>query len=86
MDMDFLIFTYPQGSTINETDACSFAQKYLLDERGQWDGHFFFQFNKMVIGNDLGKEMPHMPADLFHIEMLQTMVSRVMEKYHDFSF
>lgn len=50
MDMDSLIFTYPQGSTVNEADACSFAQKYLLDERGQWDGHFFFQFNKMVMG------------------------------------
>ena len=68
MDMDSLVFTYPQRSGVNEADACTFAQKHLLDEQGQWDGHFFFQFNKTVIGNDLWKEMAHMFADLFLIK------------------
>ena len=44
--------------------------------------HFFFQFYKSVIGDDFGKEMAHMTADLFDIEMLQTSVTRVVEKYH----
>lgn len=83
MDMDSLVPTYPQRSTVNEADACTLAQKYLLDEQGQWNGYFLFQFNKTVMGNDLGKEMSHMPTDLFHIEMLQTTESRVMEKYHE---
>jgi len=69
MDVDSLVPTYPQGSTINEAEARTLAQKYLLDEQGQWDGHFLFQFNKTIMGNDLGKEMPHMPADLFHMVM-----------------
>lgn len=47
------------------------------------DGYFFFQFNKTVIGDDLGEEMAHMLADLFLIEVLQAPVSRVMDKYHD---
>ena len=82
MDMDSQVFTYPQRSGVNEADTCAFALKHLLDEQGQWDGHFFFQFNKTVIGDDFWKEMAHMTADLFHIEMFQTTVARVMEKYH----
>lgn len=34
MGMGSLVLTYPQGSTVNEADACTLAQKYLLDEQG----------------------------------------------------
>ncbi len=49
MDMDSLVFTYPQRSAVNEAETCTFAPKHLLDEQGQWDGYLFFQFNKTVI-------------------------------------
>lgn len=60
----------------------AFAQKDLLDEQSQRDG-FFSQFHKTIMGDGVGKQMAHMPADLFLIEMLQTTVAGVMEKYHD---
>ena len=71
MDMDSLVPAYPQRGGVNEADTSAFAQKHLLNEQCQWDGHFFFQFYKTVIGDDFGKEMTHMPADLFHIEMFR---------------
>ena len=58
-------------------------QNVFFDELSQQDGHLFSQFNKTVIGYDLGKEMTHILTDLFLIEMLQTTIYRVMEKYQD---
>lgn len=81
--MDSLVLAYPQWGTVNETDACALAQKHLLDEQSQRDSHFFFQFNKAVIRNNLWEEMSHMLADLFQIKMFQTTITRVMKKYHD---
>lgn len=47
-------------------------KKKPLDEKSQRDGNVFFQFNKTVVRNDLWKEMAHMFADFFLIEMPQT--------------
>lgn len=66
---------YPQREAVDESDACAFAQKHLLDEYGKRNGHFFFQLHKTVKGNDLGKEMAHVPEGLFLIEMLKATVA-----------
>lgn len=47
-------------------------KKKPLDEKSQRDGNVFFQLNKTVVRNDLWKEMAHMFADFFLIEMPQT--------------
>lgn len=55
MDMDSLVFTYPQRSAVNEAETCTFAPKHLLDEQGQWDGYLFSNSTKRLYETTLGK-------------------------------
>lgn len=87
MNMYSLILTNTQRSTVHKADACTFAQKYLLDEQGKRDCHLTLNLNETVVGNNLWKEMTHMLADLFKIKVLETTITRIMKKddnHHNF--
>jgi hypothetical protein len=45
--------------------------------------YFFFKFYETVIGNYLRKQMVHVPAYFFQIEMFQAAIAGIMEKNHD---
>ena len=50
MNMYSLILTNTQRSTVHKADACTFAQKYLLDEQGKRDCHLTLNLNETVVG------------------------------------
>ena len=61
--------------------------KVPFDKQSQGDGNLFFQLHKTVIRDNLWKEVSHILADLFLIEMLQTTIAWIMKEYqnqHDF--
>ena len=72
--MDPLILAYTQRGAVHKADACTLAQENLLDEHYQWDGNLTFQFNETVVGNHFWKQMAHVLAYLFEIEMLQAAI------------
>ena len=72
--MDPLILAYTQRGTVHKADACTLAQENLLDEHYQWDGNLTFQFNETVVGYRFWKQMAHVLAYLFEIEMLQAAI------------
>ena len=74
MNIDALILAYKQRSTVHKVDTCTLAQENLLDEHYQWDGNLTFQFNETVVGDHLRKQMAHVLAYLFEIEMLQAAI------------
>lgn len=75
MNMNTLVSAYPERSTVNETDASAFAQQYFLNKQGKRNGHFLLQFNKAVIGHQLGKQVAKMFRDMLQIEMLQASIT-----------
>ncbi len=48
MLMDALVFADPQWRTVNETDACTYALQYVLDEDGNRYSDFFFKLHETV--------------------------------------
>ena len=72
--MDPLILAYTQRGAVHKADACTLAQENLLDEHYQWDGNLTFQLNETVVGYHLRKQMAHVLAYLFEIEMLQAAI------------
>lgn len=72
--MDPLILAYTQRGAVHKADTCTLAQENLLDEHYQWDGNLTFQFNETVVGNHFWKQMAHVLAYLFEIEMLQAAI------------
>ncbi len=89
MTMDSLYLAYTQWSAVNKTYADTLSQQNFLYENSQRNGNIPLKFHKTVIGHHLGKEMAHVLADLFHIEVLQTTITGVMKKYyneHDLRF
>lgn len=42
----------------------------VISQNYQWDGNLTFRFNKMVVGYHLRKQMAHVLAYLFEMEML----------------
>jgi len=47
--VDALVFADPRRRTVNETDACTHALQYALDEDGKRYGDFFFKFHETVV-------------------------------------
>jgi len=83
VDVDSLISAYPERSAVYEADARSLSQQYLLDEQCKGNGHILLQFNKPVVGYQLGEQMPQMLRHMLQIEMLQTAIPGTMKQYHD---
>lgn len=82
MDMDSLVFTYPQRSAVNEAETCTFAPKHLLDEQGQWDGYLFSNSTKRLYETTLGKRW----RIYFHIFPDKNILDNDIpnhKKYHD---
>lgn len=70
MNMNTLILAYPERCAVYKTDACTFAKQHFLDEQGQRDSHFLFQFHKAVVGNHFWEEVSKPLADVLQIVML----------------
>ena len=60
VDVDSLISAYPERSAVYEADARTLSQQYLLDEQCKGNGDILLQFNKPVVGYQLGEQMPQM--------------------------
>ena len=60
-----LVTAYTQRGGIHKADAGTNAQQDFLDENGQLQQDFLFQFHKTVIGHMFGKEMSQMLAYIF---------------------
>ena len=74
VNMDPLILGYTQRGAVHKAEACTLARENLLDEHYQWDGNLTFQFNETVVGYHFWKQMAHVLAYLFEIEMLQAAI------------
>ena len=55
--VDALVFADPQRRTVNEIDACTLTQQYVLDEDGKRYGDFFFKFHETVVRHKLWKPL-----------------------------
>ena len=69
--------------TIHKTYTSAFPKQHFLYEQSQRNGNFFFKFNETVVGNNIRKEMAHMTADFFIVEIFQTTITRIVKQYHD---
>ena len=82
-----LVTAHTQRGGVHEADAGTSAQQDLLDENGQLQQDFFFQFHKTVVGHTPGKEMGQVLADMFLVVMLETSeTSRVEQNQDDHDF
>ena len=82
VDVYALVLAHTQRRTVYETDTCAFSQEHLLDEDNHRNGYGALQLHEAVVGDHVREKMAKVLADVFHIEMLQAAVSRIMKKDH----
>ena len=83
VDVYALVLAHTQRRTVYETDTCAFSQEHLLDEDNQRNSDGALQLHKAIVGDHVREQVAKVLADVFHIEMLQAAVARIMEKDHD---
>ena len=83
MNMDALILAHPEWCAVHKTDAGAFAQKHLLDEKGQRNCDVLLQLHEAVVGHHLGEQVAEPSAHVLQIEMFQTPVAGIVEQDHD---
>ena len=58
--VDSLVLAYTEWCAVYEADARTLSQQYLLDEQCKGYGDILLQFNKPVVGYQLGEQMLEM--------------------------
>ena len=83
VNMDALILAHPEWCAVHKTDAGAFAQKHLLDEKGQRNCDVLLQLHEAVVGHHLGEQVAELSAHVLQIKMLQAPVAGIVEQDHD---
>ena len=71
---------HSQCRRVREADAGALAQKHVLDEQCQAEGHFLFQLHEAAVGGEDGEQVPHVAADVFEVEVLEAAEAPGMEQ------
>ena len=83
VEADTLVPAHPQGGAVHETDARAGSHAASVHEQDEGDHHLPLQLDEAVVGDGVGKQVPHMPAHLIQIKVFQAFVPTQMEQYHD---